>query len=91
MVQEGGRNDREVQVQRGGSHSASEEKEDEVNHLLLAYATCGVWIALVIATVDLLTPKKPPMGALWTLVMGALWPFFLGVAATVLFRRYLRS
>jgi len=60
-------------------------------HGLLVYANSGIGVALMIATIDLLTPKKPPMGALWTLVMGVVWPFFLGVAAVILFRRYLRS
>ncbi len=62
-----------------------------MTHLLLIYATCGVGVALLIATIDLLTPKHPPMGALWTLIHGVLWPAFLGIAAVVLFRRYTRD
>lgn len=50
-----------------------------MTHFLLAYAVAGIWIALVISTVDLMMPKKPPMGVLWTLVSGILWPVFVAV------------
>lgn len=50
-----------------------------MSHFLLSYLFSGIWTMLVIATVDLVMPKKPPMGALWTLVSGILWPVFVAV------------
>lgn len=48
-------------------------------HYVLTYAACGLWTAIVIATTDLLTPKKPQMGTGYTIVFGVLWPFFVTV------------
>lgn len=48
-------------------------------HFLFAYALCGIYVALVIATVDLFMPKKPAMGVVWTIVSGVVWPVFVVV------------
>jgi len=62
-----------------------------VTHLLLTYAIFGTGTALVIATVDLLTPKRPPMGMAWTLLQGLLWPLFAGIVVVVLFKLHFKS
>ena len=44
---------------------------------LVYYVLCGIAIALVISTVDLVTPEKPEMGVVWTIVSSVVWPAFL--------------
>lgn len=60
-------------------------------HALLIYAICGTGTALVIATVDLLTPKYPPMGTTYTLISGVLWPAFLSIAVVVVLKHRLKN
>lgn len=50
------------------------------SHFFFAYLLCGVGVALVISTVDLLSPKKPQMGVAWTIIFGIVWPAFLTVS-----------
>ena len=50
-----------------------------IERFLFAYALAGIYTALVVATVDLMTPEKPAMGVGWTLVSGVLWPVFTAV------------
>jgi hypothetical protein len=50
-----------------------------VTHFLFAYALCGVYVALVITTVDLFNPKSVQMGIGWTLFTALTWPVFVVV------------
>ena len=59
-------------------------------HGLLVYANSGIGVALMIATIDLLTPKKPPMGVLLTLMCGVLWPATLAIMIRSVVRRVLK-